>query len=289
MSGFMNDNEPPRSYCSTVRPRDEEAPGADVIGMEVQAPLDEERLGLALQTLQDGLSVMVFAPSQQEAGDAAWGNRQGLGGHAVGGSFMSRNDRGPGRRRHSRVASVGLELRHRRTTAAEGRPGDVQAARRVGYLHVRPRPELAGSGRLPSCLRLSQGRSPDRVLLRGARRRAGLVVSASPGAWSDDHRPDGGRAAQVGRHPRSPRVGPRRRTRCSRAARHTASENARDRVGPSRRPCRSPVLSRGTSSGRHRLHRARGASRSQYAAATPTCWRNARRPFSRASRYGPVH
>ena len=72
MSGSVNDNETAVIWASRVGPRDETAPGAEVIGMEVEAPLTDERLAVALQTLDNGLSVLVIGASQKEASDTAW-------------------------------------------------------------------------------------------------------------------------------------------------------------------------------------------------------------------------
>ena len=72
MTSAANDNDRAVLYGSTVRPRDESGPSATCIGMEVQAPLTDERLALALETLEDGLSVLVLGTSQQEASDTAW-------------------------------------------------------------------------------------------------------------------------------------------------------------------------------------------------------------------------
>ena len=72
MSGAVNDNDRPITWASQIRPLDESAPSADTIGMEVQTPLTEERMALALETLDDGLSVLVLGVSQEEASNAAW-------------------------------------------------------------------------------------------------------------------------------------------------------------------------------------------------------------------------
>ena len=72
MTRAANDNDRAVFYGSTVRPRDELAPSATCIGMEVQAPLTDQRLALALETLDDGLSVLVLGVSQEEASNAAW-------------------------------------------------------------------------------------------------------------------------------------------------------------------------------------------------------------------------
>ena len=72
MTRAANDNDGATIWTSRVGPRDESAPSAKMIGMEVQAPLTDERLALALETLEDGLSVLVLGASQEEASDTAW-------------------------------------------------------------------------------------------------------------------------------------------------------------------------------------------------------------------------
>ena len=72
MSHVANDNDRPITWASQIRPRDESAPGPDTIGIEVQTPLTDERMAGALQTLDDGFSILVLGNSQQEASNTAW-------------------------------------------------------------------------------------------------------------------------------------------------------------------------------------------------------------------------
>ena len=72
MTRAANDKDGPIVWASRVGPRDETAPDAKTVGMEVQTPLADERMALALETLESGLSVLVLGSSLEEARNGAW-------------------------------------------------------------------------------------------------------------------------------------------------------------------------------------------------------------------------